>query len=65
MGMPERVYMETTVVSYLTARASRDVVIAAHQQITHDWWDARRSEYELCVSQLVRDEAEELLEPKP
>jgi hypothetical protein len=63
--MPERVYMETTVVSYLTARASRDVVIAAHQQITHDWWDARRSEYELCVSQLVRDEAEELLEPKP
>lgn len=55
--MPERVYIETTIVSYLTARPSRDVVIAGHQQITHDWWDTRRSDYELCVSQLVLDEA--------
>jgi len=34
--MAERVYIETTVVSYLTARPNRDVVIAGHQQITHD-----------------------------
>ena len=55
--MAERVYIETTVVSYLTARPSRDVVIAGHQQVTHDWWDSRRTSYELCVSQLVLDEA--------
>src|SRR6266436_6401229 len=52
--MAERVYIETTVVSYLTARPNRDVVIAGHQQVTHDWWDTRRQSYELCVSQLVR-----------
>ena len=55
--MVERVYIETTVVSYLTARASRDVVVAGHQQVTHDWWDTRRTNYELCVSELVLDEA--------
>ena len=55
--MAERVYIETTVVSYLTARPNRDVVIAGHQQITHEWWDTRRESYELCISQLVRKEA--------
>jgi hypothetical protein len=55
--MRERVYIETTFVSYLTARPSRDVVIAGHQQITHEWWDTRRQSYELCVSQLVLGEA--------
>jgi hypothetical protein len=55
--MPERVYLETTFVSYLTARPSRDVVIAGHQQITHEWWETRRESYELCASQLVLGEA--------
>ncbi len=55
--MGERVYIETTVVRYLTARPHHDVVIAGHQQTTHEWWDTRRTSYELCVSQLVLDEA--------
>jgi len=53
----ERVYIESTFVSYLTARASRDLIVAGHQQITHDWWDSRRGDYELCASQLVLQEA--------
>jgi hypothetical protein len=52
-----RVYIETTVVSYLTARPSRDIVVAAHQQITHDWWQTYRPRFELVTSQLVIQEA--------
>ena len=55
--MVERLYIETTVVSYLTARPSRDLVIAGHQQLTHEWWNTCRTNYELCVSRLVLDEA--------
>ncbi|MFO0925621.1 MAG: type II toxin-antitoxin system VapC family toxin [Gemmataceae bacterium] len=55
--MPDRVYLETSVVSYLTARPSRDVVIAGHQQVTREWWDNQRQHFELCVSQLVLTEA--------
>jgi hypothetical protein len=55
--MLQRVYLETTFVSYLTARPSRDLVIAAHQQLTHDWWDSCRGDYELCASELVVREA--------
>ncbi|MCP4609251.1 MAG: type II toxin-antitoxin system VapC family toxin, partial [Planctomycetes bacterium] len=51
-----RVYLETTVPSYLVARSSRDLVVAAHQQITQEWWDGR-SKFELFVSQLVLREA--------
>ena len=55
--MNQRVYVETTVVSYLKARPSRDLIVTGHQQITRDWWDTRRGDYELCVSQLVLQEA--------
>jgi predicted nucleic acid-binding protein len=55
--MQERVYIETTLVSYLTAHPNRDLIVAAHQRITHDWWDTRRADYELCISQLVLQEA--------
>jgi len=52
-----KVYIETTVVSYLTSRPSRDLVVAAHQQITRDWWDRRRKAYEPFVSEFVVKEA--------
>ena len=53
----QRVYIETTFVSYLTARPSRDLIVAGHQQITHDWWDTHRGDFELCASLLVLQEA--------
>jgi hypothetical protein len=49
-------YIETTVISYLTALPSRDLILAAHQQVTRDWWSARDA-FELYVSQFVLDEA--------
>ena len=52
-----RVYLETSVISYLTARPSRDLIIAAHQQLTVDWWENRRSDFDLYISQLVVREA--------
>ena len=51
------VYIETTIVSYLTAWPSRDLIRAAHQQITREWWETRRADFSLYVSQLVIDEA--------
>ena len=53
----ESVYLETSFISYLVARPSRDLLVAAHQQITHEWWANRRSEFECSVSQVVIDEA--------
>jgi hypothetical protein len=55
--MKSKVYIETTIVSYLTARPSRDLVIAAHQQITQEWWMGRRPAFELYASQLVVQES--------
>lgn len=55
--MKPRVYLETTIPSYLTAWLSRDLVMAGHQQTTREWWDARREDFELFVSQFVIDEA--------
>ncbi len=55
----ETVYIETSVVSYLTARPSRDLVVAAHQQITREWWDnVLFRKFEALVSEAVMNEAE-------
>jgi predicted nucleic acid-binding protein len=51
------VYIETSIVSYLTARPSRDLLVAAHQQLTVAWWDQQRSYYEIFTSQVVLAEA--------
>ncbi len=53
-----KVYLETTILSYLVARPSRDLVVAARQELTFDWWTRRRSEFELHCSELVIEEAE-------
>ena len=55
--MASSVYIETTIVSYLTARPSRDLVQRAHQQLTRRWWRTRRPQFDLYVSPLVIQEA--------
>lgn len=55
--MAGTVYLETTIPSYLAARASRDLVTAAHQQLTVEWWQTRRTAFDLYVSELVLQEA--------
>ncbi|MBA3943716.1 MAG: type II toxin-antitoxin system VapC family toxin [Herpetosiphonaceae bacterium] len=55
--MPSTVYLETTIVSYLTGRSSRDLIVAAHQQLTQEWWDQHRLAFDLYISQLVIQEA--------
>jgi len=50
------VYIETSVISYLASRPSRDVVIAGRQAISHDWWNTQRHRFELRVSALVEEE---------
>jgi len=52
----ERVYLETTLISYLCSRPSRDLLVAAHQQVTFDWWNNRRKGFDCFVSQIVIDE---------
>lgn len=55
--MKPTVYIETTIVSYLTARPSHDLASAARQTATRDWWDNRRVSFGLYCSQLVINEA--------
>lgn len=52
----ETVYLETTVISYLVARLSRDLKVAAHQQTTQEWWFTRKDQFNCYVSQVVLDE---------
>jgi hypothetical protein len=55
--MKPKVYLETTIASYLTARTSRDLVVAAHQELTTEWWSEHRDRFNLFVSELVLEEA--------
>lgn len=55
--MKPTVYIETSIISYLTARTSNDIRAAAWQNITADWWDNRRAAFELYISEFVVAEA--------
>ena len=51
-----RIYIESTIPSYVVARPSRDSIKAMRQQLTKDWWESKRKEHELFTSQIVLDE---------
>ena len=55
--MAPKIYLETTIISYLAARPSKDLITAAHQQVTRDWWQNRRRDFDLFSSQLVIQES--------
>ncbi len=54
--MPESVFIETTIPSYYVARRSRDIIQAARQELTIEWWTTCRGAYQLCTSQIVLNE---------
>jgi predicted nucleic acid-binding protein len=51
------VYIETTILSYLTAELSPNLVVAGHQQVTQEWWARHRSRFRLVTSAVVLREA--------
>ncbi|UZQ53851.1 type II toxin-antitoxin system VapC family toxin [Trichothermofontia sichuanensis B231] len=54
--MRETVYIETSVIGYLTARTSTNLILMAKVETTREWWDTRRIQFDLYISQTVLDE---------
>ena len=57
MTLKKRIYLETTVVSYLAAKPSRDIIVAGHQDATRELWPELSAKYETYISALVFEEA--------
>jgi len=55
--MKPRLYIETSIVGYLTSRPSSNIIVAGHQHTTRIWWEKRRNLFDVFVSELVVDEA--------
>jgi predicted nucleic acid-binding protein len=55
--MPPSIYLETTIISYLASRPSRNPLTASHQALTHRWWRSQRDHSSLCISRAVIEEA--------
>ncbi|NJL37307.1 MAG: type II toxin-antitoxin system VapC family toxin [Leptolyngbyaceae cyanobacterium RM2_2_4] len=54
--MMETVYIETSIIGYLTARSSNNLILMANVEATREWWDIRRPQFMLYISQVVLDE---------
>ncbi len=54
--MSETIYIETSILGYLTARSTKDLILAANIEITRDWWESRRNIFTLYTSEAVLDE---------
>ncbi|NJM76469.1 MAG: type II toxin-antitoxin system VapC family toxin [Acaryochloridaceae cyanobacterium RU_4_10] len=54
--MSETVYIETSILGYLTARSTKDLILAANIEITKDWWESRRGAFNLYSSEAVLTE---------
>jgi hypothetical protein len=56
MSVKPQIYVETTVVSYLTARPSRNTLAMLRQQLTNIWWEECLPDYSPVISKMVLDE---------
>jgi len=54
--MSETVYIETSILGYLTARSTRNLILAANIEVTKEWWELHSSTFTLFISQVVLDE---------
>jgi predicted nucleic acid-binding protein len=54
--MTETVYIETSILGYLTARSTQHLILAANIEVTKEWWQTRQNDFTLFISQLVIDE---------
>ena len=57
--MSSTVYIETSIIGYLTSWPSRDSITAANQRLTRDWWNQCRENFDIFISQFVVDECAE------
>ena len=55
--MKPKIYIENSIISYLTADPSLDIITAARQALTRQWWNEKRFDYELYISEFVLSEA--------
>ncbi|MBN1983415.1 MAG: type II toxin-antitoxin system VapC family toxin [Chitinivibrionales bacterium] len=55
--MKKSVYIETTIISYLASRPSRDLIISGHQEITRNWWNNHLNRFDPVISEFVIQEA--------
>ena len=51
--MKPTIYIETSIVSYLTARPSKDIRVIANQNATVEWWENRRAVFDVFISEFV------------
>ena len=54
--MSETLYIETSILGYLTARSTKNLILAANIEVTKDWWEYRRSAFTMYISQAVLNE---------
>lgn len=52
-----KIYIETSIPSYLVARRSRDLIAVANQELTQEWWESRKNDFDLVISEFVSREA--------
>jgi predicted nucleic acid-binding protein len=57
--MKQKIYLETTIISYLAAKPSNNTIIAGRQVLTQEWWDNSRASFDLVVSEMVFRETED------